>query len=133
MTLRLNPYLHLDGTAREAMTFYRSVLGGRLELTTFGDQGMEGPDADGVMHAVLETDDGFVLMASDLPPGMTLAPGDTTVTLALNGDDESTLRGWFEALAEDGEVQVPLEKQMWGDVFGQLKDRYGVQWLVDIG
>ena len=133
MTIRLNPYLHLDGIAREAMTFYHSVLGGKLDLMTFGEQGMEGPGADGIMHARLETEDGLVLMASDLPPGTTLSPGDATVTLALNGDDEDRLRRWFEALAEGGEVHVPLEKQVWGDLFGQLEDRYGVQWLVDIG
>jgi len=133
MAVQLSPYLHFDGTAREAMTFYRDVLGGELTMNTFGEYGAEGPEAEGIMHAMLRTDEGLMFMASDLPPGTTLTPGDATVTLALSGDDEERLRGWFEALAEGGEVHVPLEKQMWGDVFGQLKDRYGVQWLVDIG
>ena len=70
MASRLNPYLNFDGTAREAMTFYQQVLGGRLDVMTFGQYGAEGDGADGVMHAYLATDDGFVLMASDLPPGM---------------------------------------------------------------
>ena len=69
MASRLNPYLNFDGTAREAMTFYQQVLGGQLDVMTFGQYGIEGAGADGVMHAYLETDDGFVLMASDLPPG----------------------------------------------------------------
>lgn len=133
MSLQLSPYLNFDGTAREAMTFYQGVLGGELTINTFGEYGMEGDAADGVMHSMLRTEESLMFMASDLPPGTTLTPGDATVTLALSGDDEERLTRWFHALAEGGEVQVPLEKQMWGDVFGQLKDRYGVQWLVDIG
>ena len=69
MASRLNPYLNFDGTAREAMTRYQEIFGGRLDLMTFGQYGMEGDGADGIMHAYLETDDGFVLMASDMPPG----------------------------------------------------------------
>lgn len=88
----LNPYLNFDGTAREAMTFYQQVLGGRLELMTFAQYGMEGPGSDGIMHAYLGTDDGFTLMASDLPPGMELpTPGAANVNVSLSGDDGEAL------------------------------------------
>ena len=69
MAVTLNPYLNFPGTAREAMTFYQRVLGGDLTINTFGEYGTEGDGADGIMHAQLETPDGFVLMASDMPPG----------------------------------------------------------------
>ncbi|HEX6918036.1 MAG TPA: VOC family protein, partial [Phycicoccus sp.] len=70
MGARLNPYLTFPGTARDAMTFYQQVLGGDLNVSTFGEFGDPGaPGADGVMHAQLETPDGFVLMASDTRPG----------------------------------------------------------------
>jgi PhnB protein len=55
------------------------------------------------------------------------------VSLSLSGDDASTLTRWFEGLAEGGAVDVPLEKQVWGDTFGQVTDRYGLRWLVNIG
>ena len=133
MATRLNPYLHFSGNAREAMEFYRSVLGGQLDVMTFGDVGGGGgeyPD-DGVMHAVLRTADGLELMASDgHDPD---AAGPDRLSLSVSGDDEATLRRWFEALAEGGQVDVPLEKQVWGDVFGQVTDRFGMRWLVDIG
>ncbi len=133
MAARLNPYLHFSGNAREAMEFYRSVLGGRLDVMTFGDVGGGGdqyPD-DGVMHAFLRTDDGLELMASDgHDPD---AAGPDRVSLSLSGEDTGTLTRWFEALAEGGEVDVPLEKQVWGDTFGQVTDRYGLRWLVNIG
>ena len=130
MSNQLNPYLHFDGTAREAMTFYQSVFGGELELMTYGTQGMEGPDADRIMHGSLSSPT-LVVMGADAPPGTTLHRGDS-VTLCLNGDGADELRGWFAALAEGGEVHVPLEKQMWGDEFGQAADRFGVIWLVNI-
>ena len=132
MAARLNPYLHFSGTAREAMEFYRSVLGGQLDVMTFGDAGGGGdqyPD-DGVMHAFLRTADGLELMASDgHDPD---AAGPDRVSLSLSGDDAPTLTRWFEALTEGGKVDVPLEQQVWGGTFGQVTDRYGVRWLVNI-
>jgi len=130
MPNQLNPYLHFNGNARDAMTFYQSVFGGDLDVMTFGDQGMDGPDADKVMHSYLGA--GVVqLMGSDAPPGETLQAGDT-VRLSLSGDGDDELRAWFAALSEGGEVLVPLEKQVWGDEFGQVADRFGVVWLVNI-
>lgn len=132
MGTRLNPYITFGEDAREAMTFYQQVLGGHLEVHTFGEYGAaDEPFADLVMHALLETEDGLTLMASDSPPGMSRTVGNN-ITISLSGDDEVLLRERFEKLAEGGSVDVPLEKQMWGDVFGQLTDRFGVGWLVDI-
>ena len=131
MATLLNPYLHFDGTARDAMTFYQSIFGGELTVSTFGEMGMEGDQAEQLMHSQLQAPDGLVIMAADTPPGMTHTPGDT-VNLSLSGEDDATLRGWFEKLADGGVVHVPLEKQMWGDVFGQLADKFGVTWMVNI-
>lgn len=131
MSTLLNPYLHFDGTARDAMTFYQSIFGGELTMSTFGEMGMEGEQAEQLMHSQLQAPDGLVIMAADSPPGMTHTPGDT-VNLSLSGEDDATLRGWFDQLADGGQVHVPLEKQMWGDVFGQCADKYGVVWLVNI-
>lgn len=132
MATRLNPYINFGDNAREAMTFYQQVLGGNLELHTFGEYGADGEAyADLVMHALLETDDGLALMGADSPPGMSRTVGNH-ITISLSGDDDALLRARFEGLAEGGSVDVPLEKQMWGDVFGQLTDRFGIGWLVNI-
>ena len=133
MTSRLNPYLAFDGTAREAMEYYRSVFGGELTVSTFGEFGNPDPAvADKVMHAQLETDAGYTLMASDLAPGMPFNPGDT-ITISLSGDDGDPLRRYWEKLSDGGTVTMPLEKQMWGDEFGMCTDRFGVRWMVNIG
>ena len=127
----LNPYLTFDGTAREAMEFYRDVFGGELTVSTFGDMGTEGDLADGVMHARLTGDHGLTLMASDLPPGEEPQPGNG-MSVSLSGDEADLLRGWWQRLAEGGTVTVPLEMQMWGDEFGMCVDRFGTPWMVNI-
>ncbi len=132
MSSRLNPYINFAGNAREAMEFYRDVFGGELTVSTFGEYGApEGVDASGVMHAQLETPSGYTLMASDPPPGSEPS-GGSSIAISLSGDDGEALRGYFARLAEGGTVTVPLEKQMWGDEFGQCVDRFGVGWLVNI-
>jgi PhnB protein len=133
MTSRLNPYLNFDGNAREAVEFYRSVFGGELTANTYEEFGNADPAVAGrIMHAQLETPEGYTLMAADLPPGMEHHPG-TTMTVSLSGDTDSPLREYWEKLSDGATVTVPLEKQMWGDEFGQLTDRYGIAWMVNIG
>jgi PhnB protein len=132
MASRLNPYLNFDSNARQAMEFYRDVFGGDLTVNTFGEFGQpDSAEADKVMHAQLETDNGFTLMASDTPAGMQRNPGDT-ISISLSGDDADQLRGYWEKLSEGGTVTMPLEKQMWGDEFGMCVDRFGIPWMVNI-
>jgi PhnB protein len=132
VTSRLNPYISFPGTAREAMEFYRSVFGGTLTVNTFGEFGAEDADiVDKVMHAQLETGQGYTIMASDLGPGMERNPGDN-ITISLSGDDADDLRTYWDKLSAEGDVTMPLEKQMWGDEFGQVKDKFGISWMVDI-
>ena len=132
MASRLNPYIGFKDDAREAMEFYRSVFGGELTVSTFGEFGDTGPRAEGVMHAQLETPSGYTIMASDTPDEMPYQPG-TNVSVSLSGDDGAELHGYWDKLAEGGSVMTPLEKQMWGDEFGMLTDRFGISWLVNIG
>jgi PhnB protein len=130
---RLNPYVSFRDNAREALEFYKDVFGGNLSINTFGEYGdPNAPGANNVMHGQLETDRGFTLMGSDTPPGMDFNPGNN-ITISLSGDDEQELRGYWEKLTEGADVTMPLEKQMWGDVYGQCTDKFGVQWMVDIG
>jgi PhnB protein len=133
MTSRLNPYISFNGNAREAMEFYRSVFGGDLTVSTFGEFGQPDPAvADKVMHAQLITDAGYALMGADTMPGMEYQPGNT-ITVSLSGDDAADLRRYWDKLADGGTVAVKLEKQVWGDEFGQCVDKFGIAWLVNIG
>lgn len=132
MASRLNPYLSFGGDARQAMEFYKEVFGGTLTLHSYGDFGQQDtPLADKVMHGALEAAGDFVLMASDAPPDMELTPGNN-FAVSLSGDDDAELRGYWEKLSSGGTVSVPLDKQMWGDVFGMCTDRFGITWMVNI-
>ena len=133
MASRLNPYLAFDGNAREAMETYKDIFGGDLSINTFGDLGAAQDEAskDKVMHSMLETPAGFTLMASDMPPGMEFKPGNT-MSVSLSGDDEDDLRGYWDKLSGSGQVTMPFEEQVWGDVFGMCVDRFGVAWMIDV-
>jgi PhnB protein len=132
MASLLNPYLNFNGTARQAMEFYRDVFGGELTVSTFADLGMaDGADADKVMHAQLQTGSGYTIMGADVPQHMEFqAPAGFAVS--ISGDDDA-LKGYFDKLAEGGTVTMALAKQPWGDEFGMLTDKFGIQWMVDIG
>ena len=80
---------------------------------------------------MLEADNGITFMASDTPKGMEYKPG-TNYSMSLSGDNEAELRGYFEKLSVGGTVTMPLEKAPWGDTFGMVNDKFGVQWLVNI-
>ncbi|MET8311047.1 VOC family protein [Micromonospora sp. NPDC005173] len=132
MQTRLNPYLNFPGTARGAMEFYHRVFGGELTINTFGEFGRAEPGlSDQIMHARLESPSGFTLMASDTAPGMNHVPG-RNIAISLSGDNADELRGYWDQLSANGSVLVPMEKQMWGDEYGQCVDPYGIDWMVNI-
>lgn len=133
MASRLNPYLSFRNNAREAMDFYKSVFGGELTVSTFGDGGMaqDPADKDKIMHSQLETPAGFTLMASDTPSSVDHKPGNT-MTVSLSGDEERALKGYWDKLKDGGSITMPLEKAPWGDSFGMLTDKFGTPWMVNI-
>ena len=134
MSVQLNPYLSFRDNTRQAMEFYSSVFGGTLSISTFKEfQASSDPSEDDlVMHSQLEADNGFTLMASDTPAGMTERNQGDNISISLSGDDADALRGYWEKLSDGGNVTLPLEKQMWGDEFGMCVDRFGIPWMVNI-
>ena len=132
MASRLNPYIQFKDNAREALEFYQGVFGGDLTVSTFGEYGDPSqPGADGIVHGQLETPSGYTIMAADTPPGMDHNPG-SNIAVSLSGDDPDELHGYWDKLANGGQVQVPLEPQMWGDEFGMCADQFGIGWMVNI-
>lgn len=133
MQTKLNPYLNFKDSAREAMEFYRSVFGGKLQSQTFKEfHASQDPSEDNlIMHSVLEADNGISFMASDTPSHMEYRPG-TNMSMSLSGDNEAELTGYFEKLSAGGTVSMPLAKAPWGDSFGMCTDKFGIQWLVNI-
>jgi PhnB protein len=134
----LNPYISFNGQAKEALEFYSSVLGGKVEIMTFGDLPEMGAPAElahQVMHGSLTFDDGRVLMASDTPPGMDYVPPTAGVTIAITSSDPADHEIYadqFAKLSAGGTAGMPFDLAPWGDYFGQFDDKFGVSWMFDV-
>lgn len=125
---RLTLYLHFPGTARDALTAYQGVFGGDLELHTFAEFGREDGPADAIAHGVLS---GAVeLYAADAGAGESTVRLDGVMLALLGTAAPEELERWFAALAEGGTVIDPLQKRAWGAHDGQVRDRFGVTWLI---
>ena len=135
--MHISPYLNFPGTAEAAMNFYAKALGGTLtDIHRFGTMpGSEGmPEAAKqlVMHVGLELPGGGRIMASDTMEGM--GPphvAGTNMSISIHPDSREQADQIFAALSDGAEIGMPLADQFWGDYYGHLTDRYGVQWMVN--
>ncbi|MDB5162338.1 MAG: hypothetical protein JWM52_846 [Candidatus Saccharibacteria bacterium] len=134
MQSKLNPYISFQGNTREAMESYKSIFGGELTLSTFGEAGMTGHDVkpNEIMHAMLVADNGITLMAADSATGMREYIAGTNMSISLSGDNKEELTGYYNKLVEGGTVEQPLTEAPWGDTFGMCIDQFGVFWMVNI-
>ncbi|MDM7831056.1 VOC family protein [Cellulomonas edaphi] len=148
MSLTTATHLNFRGDARDALRLYQSVFGGALSITTYGELGMPAgaPEADKVVFARLATEDGFRLLAYDVPgrtEGSATAAGSTRrengVTLTdqpfFVSVDASTLeevQGVWDGLAAGATVVEPLAASAWSAGFGMLTDRFGVTWVLGV-
>ncbi len=134
MSTTLNPYLNWRDSAQAAMEFYQSVFGGELTVSTFKEFGapVEAGEENLIMHSQLVTP-ALTLMGADVPTGMPWTENSNgSISLSGGPDDEVQLRGYWNALSEGATVTAPLDKAPWGDTFGMLVDKFGVNWLVNI-
>lgn len=131
--INLDVYLYFKGQCQEAMEFYKGIFGGELTTQTYADVPGMGDDPakkDWLMHARLDAGD-IKLMASDTDKA---SPTAAKVDLSLGGTDtnEARMREIFKKLGEGGKVHSELKKEFWGDTFGSLTDKYGVNWMMNI-
>jgi PhnB protein len=146
MPTTLTPYLTFGGNTRAAFAFYEKALGAKIETMMryaditpsadgngsnagCGDTGAP-PSGDGIMHACLRLPDGALLFAGDAPPGMPFK-GVEGVMLALQYDSVDEAHSAFHALADGGQVTMPLAPAFWAKTFGMLTDRFGIAWAVN--
>ena len=133
----IQPYLMFDGRCEEAIGFYRRALGAQVEtMMRFKEspdpvpEGMLPPGSDNkIMHASLSIG-GAIVMASDGHCSGQPSFGGFSLSYAV--PDEAAARLAFDALADGGQVQMPLGKTFWSPCFGMLSDRFGVSWMVGV-
>ena len=135
----INPYIHFNGNAEEAFTFYKSVLGGefakvsRYKEISSPEYPIAKHDADRIMHIALPIGKSHVLMASDVLEGMgQVTENDNRNTIFISAESKEEADKLFNGLSEGGNVEMPISYGPWGNYFGMFADKFGVQWMVDL-
>jgi PhnB protein len=147
MSIKTTTHLNFRGDARAALEFYRSVFGGQVTIRTYADFGMpaEVPGADNVVFGVVDNEDGFRVMAYDIP-GRTVAASTTSSTyrengttitdqpffVSVSGETLDEVQGYWSALSDGASIVEPLAASSWSPGFGMLTDRFGVTWAIDV-
>jgi PhnB protein len=134
MSVKVVPHLNLRGDARAALAFYRSVFGGELTIVSYRDaHSVQDPaEADQVMWGQVAASSGFRVMAYDVPSSRPWSPGEAPFFVSLRGETAEEVRGYWEGLVEGATVLVPIAPSAWAPLYGMLKDRFGVTWVVDV-
>jgi PhnB protein len=128
----IQPYLAFNGRCEEAIEFYRKALGAEvnmmLRFKQSPDQSMTSPEnAEKIMHADVKIGDGVLLMSDGMCTGSTKFEG---IALSFTVANESEAERRFNALADGGEVRMPLTKTFFSPSFGMLQDKFGVGWMI---
>lgn len=138
--MQVQSYLHaFDGRCEEAITFYKQALGAEVIMLMRYKDNPEPPPpgtltadmADKVMHASLRIGDSVVMLSDGRCDGS--PTGFQGFSLSLNPKDVAEAEGLFAALANGGQVQMPLAKTFWSPCFGMVADRFGVAWMINVG
>ncbi|MEV5650353.1 VOC family protein [Nocardia sp. NPDC052254] len=131
-------YVMFNGNAEEAFEFYKSVLGGELQLVRYRDMGGEGggnlPDDIGkrVANAALTWRPDQMIMGSDCPPDQTVSYADPAFSVCLDVDDQAEAERIFAGLSDGGQVSMPLGKTEWAQLFGMVTDKFSIPWMINM-
>lgn len=128
--MKLTPYIHFAGNAREALEFYKNALNGEIQqLGTYGESPVPNDEdyKDKVMHARLVFY-GNMIMLSDVFKGQQVSTGGN-IHLSIQMDEVNKMDEVFKKMAEGGKVTMELQDAFWGARFGMLQDKFGVSWM----
>lgn len=120
--------------ARPALEFYRSVFGGEVAVVSYRDaHSVQDPaEADQVMWGQVQGDNGIHLMAYDVPSSLPYDAGVNAVFVSVRGKDADEITGHWKRLSEGATIVMDLAPAAWSPLYGMLKDRFGITWVLDI-
>ncbi|MBS1729717.1 MAG: VOC family protein [Bacteroidetes bacterium] len=135
----INPYIHFNGNAEEAFTFYKSVFGGEFAMVMRfkdlpGDHSHPIPasEENKIMHIALPIGKQSVLMASDTPEFMGKhSENETRSKISISAESKEEADKLFNGLSTGGSVEMPIGDSPWGSYFGMFRDKFGIEWMVD--
>lgn len=134
MTINVVTHLNFRGDARAALGFYHSVFGGDQMVISYADAGnvQDQSEADQVMWGQVAAGNGFCVMAYDVPSRMPWSPGENPFFVSVRGDAAEEVTAYWEKLCEGGSVLQPLAPASWSPLYGMVRDRFGVTWVLDV-
>ena len=134
MSVTTTTHLNFRGDARAALTFYRTVFGGELTVISYADAHSVGDpaEADQIMWGQVQGDNGIHVMAYDVPGRLPYDRGVNAVFVSVRGHDAEEITAYWKGLSEDAEVVADLAPAGWSPLYGMLKDRFGVVWVLDV-
>ena len=134
MSIKTVTHLNFRGDARAALAFYQSVFGGQLTIVTYADaHAVQNPaEAEQVMWGQVAAENGFCVMAYDVPSRLEWSAGEIPFFVSVRGADAEEIRGYWEKLAEGAAIVQALAPAGWSPLYGMLKDRFGVTWVLDV-
>lgn len=134
MPIDTTTHLNFRGNARDALNFYHKVFGGDKAVVTYGDAGaaQDPSAADQVMWGQVVSAGGFHVMAYDVPSFMGYEPGENAFFVSVRGHSAEEIMPLWNGLSEGANVVVPLAPAQWSPLYGMLKDRFGVVWVLDV-
>ncbi|KYF78659.1 bleomycin resistance protein [Sorangium cellulosum] len=134
MTVSVANHLNFRGDARAALEFYQSVFGGDITIVTYKDaHNVQDPSEAGqVMWGQVTARNGFQVMAYDVPSRMPWDQGKNAFFVSVRGDSTSEIAALWEKLSEGATVAQPLAPSGWTPLYGMLKDRFGITWVLDV-
>jgi PhnB protein len=134
----INPYIHFNGNAEEAFTFYKSVFGGEFErVVRFKDlASAEHPisekEQNRIMHIALPIGKSSMLMGSDTPEFMGRHnENENRSKISVTAESKEEADKIFNGLSAGGNVEMPIGDSPWGSYFGMFRDKYGIEWMID--
>jgi PhnB protein len=135
---QINPYIHFNGNAEEAFTFYKSVFGGEFAMLSrfkdmpFPELPVAENEADKIMHIALPIGKSSVLMGSDTPEFMGKHnENENRSKISISAESKEEADHLFNGLSAGGKVEMPIAESPWGSYFGMFRDKYGIEWMVD--
>lgn len=134
MSVTTTTHLNFRGSAREALDYYQSVFGGHAVAVTYKDAGnvQNENEADWVMWGQVVADNGFHVMAYDVPSAMPYEQGTNPFFVSVRSEDADEISTLWQRLADGSNVLRPLEPAAWAPLYGMLTDRFGVTWVLDV-
>ncbi|GLU42468.1 VOC family protein [Allomuricauda sp. NBRC 101325] len=136
---QINPYIHFNGNAEEAFTFYKSVFGGEFamivrfkDMPSDPERPIDQSEADKIMHIALPIGKHDILMASDTPLAMGKhSETETRSKISISAESKEEAYQLFNGLSQNGKIEIPMDESPWGSYFGMFRDQYGIEWMVD--